>query len=103
MDNIFEKFGIHDLFGMIVPGIIITVEFLYLLPNFCEDMVREYTRGVVGYFLFLFVSYLVGLVLHEIGTMMDEKRGLYRNVFLNGYGEQDVFNNKLKVSRFAGL
>lgn len=95
MNNVLDKLGIHDLFGMIVPGIIVTVEFLYLLPSFCESIIKEYISGVVGYFFFFFVAYLVGLVLHEIGTMMDEKKGLYRNDFLNGCGDKYVFNNQL--------
>ena len=55
MENIFNKFGIFDLFSMMVPGVVITVEFLGLMPKLFENILQEYKDNIVGYFLFFVI------------------------------------------------
>ncbi len=113
MDNIFNKFGIYDLFSMLVPGVVITVEFLVLMPKLFENILQEYKSGIIGYFLFFVTSYVVGIFVHELGTIWDEKRGLRRNTFLINYGKKETITGcldfemakslKSKVLRKSGL
>lgn len=95
MDNIFDKFGVYDLFGMIVPGILISAEFLYLMPEFFANIIKKCESGIAGYFLFFVISYTVGIVFHELGTIWDEKAGLLRNTFMEDYGENKVISGRL--------
>ena len=72
MDNILDKFGIYDFFGLLVPGMFL----LYAL--ICMDfpilILFDYPQSEVLLVSgFILLSYAFGIVMQEIGSFFDEK------------------------------
>ncbi len=63
MDGFFEKFGLYDLFSMLVAGVISeSIAILIVSKCFYFDITGIFKLTL----MFLFVGYLIGLILHEI-------------------------------------
>lgn len=97
MDNILDKFGIYDFFGLLVPGMV----FLYalicmdfpLLENLNYPSIDALV--VVG---FILLSYLCGMIMQEIGSFIDDKFIHMRNKAETNYLEKK--NHKCKLLYF---
>lgn len=81
MDKILNKLGVYDIIGVLFTGICVTV-----IATFLETKVYE--SGIIEKFdlhhygvTFLVVSYMIGLLLQELGSF------LYNEIF---YGEDEL-------------
>lgn len=76
MNKFLERFGIFDVFAMLIPGVFFEVGSMLLFPSFIQKMVHELpllTEGAAKYFLFFTVSYFVGVIYHEIGNFFEKR------------------------------
>ena len=69
MEQFLEKFGIFDIFCMLIPGAMFVMGMAFLFPNAEEYIPDILTDGVIKYFSFFVVSYLCGVLYHEIGKI----------------------------------
>ena len=69
MDRILEKFGIYDLIAVLVPGIGMYTLSILVLPIISFDINVQ----VDGMLPFMVVSYFVGLVFQELGSLLQQK------------------------------
>lgn len=66
-----DKFNIFDVFSTMLPGMILLCLAYVCMPNLILLFIKEY--GVVGKLLLFFIfSYLYGLLLHEIGYVINK-------------------------------
>lgn len=96
MDNIFSKIGLYDVFGVFVSGLIAVVVSISLRFPILFNVMGSDTENII---CFLVISYFVGLVLQEIGSVIAkyvkyEKRAETR--FLN---EEWVLENKTEMDK----
>ena len=83
MEKLFDKFNVFDIFTMLIPGLIIAT----LLGISLSEELSVYWGKAGGekYFVFVAISYFIGIVLHEMGTFIDilsSKNKKPREVFL---------------------
>ena len=94
MDNILDKFGLYDFFGLLIPGMyfFIILDFL----NFPQAFGIQYpTNEGILVVTFLLFSYLIGTFIQEIATYIDKKvklRDMPKRKFLNGANK--IFSEK---------
>lgn len=69
LESITQKFNIFDLFSMLIPGVIINTLFMVSLSCVYYDEWKA--LGSEKYVLFILISYLLGVVFQEIGTILD--------------------------------
>ena len=87
MNKFLEKFSLYDVFSMLISGIYFVTLLLCLCPDLKDFGGEVYSGDVSGVFLFLVVSYLMGLLFHEWWRIFegaknrllkkDELRGVY--------------------------
>lgn len=72
MDNILNKFGIYDFFGLLLPGMyfFIVLDFLNI-PNILG--VQYTTSEGIEVISFLLFSYIIGTLIQEIASYVDKK------------------------------
>ena len=75
MEQFLEKFGIFDIFCMLIPGAMFVMGMAFLFPNAEEYIPDILTDGAIKYFSFFVVSYLCGVLYHEIGKIADDLAG----------------------------
>lgn len=76
MDNIFEKIGIYDFWGTLVPGFIgITIYNLQNENLFKLDSEQSFLYSLV---IYVVISYIIGIILHEVGNFV-QNHIVYRN------------------------
>lgn len=99
METFVDKFNIFDLFTMLIPGIIISTLSAVSLSFVFYDKWKS--CGNEKYAVFFIVSYLYGLILQQIGTIIDQKIAYYflyggnpKRIFLFEDKYQKVFDNK---------
>ncbi len=92
--EVIGKFNVFDIFSMLIPGCItMCVLYVSLYPlkiNAFENM------GVMLYVVAIVLSYALGLVLHEVGRIFDEKilyKRKYNGDIRNNYSSE----NKAKI------
>ena len=74
MENIFEKMGIYDLFGLLIPGMF----FLgYLIAVDCPllGFFNAPQAGAIQGILFIVFSYILGSLMQEIASSVEKKMG----------------------------
>ena len=71
MNSLLNKFGIFDIFSMLLPGLCLMFITRYLLPGSVTTFLSFYIE--IDLFTILIISYLLGVFLHEIGTIFDKK------------------------------
>jgi hypothetical protein len=74
MNSLFDKLGIYDFLGYIIPGFlgILATKVLY------EDILRlpfplKIDNGFINSIIFIVISYFVGIIMHEISQLTQEK------------------------------
>lgn len=74
MNTLLERFGVFDIFSMLIPGICL----LSLTKCFIPPTVLSFINITINFdtVTFLIISYIFGIVFHELGTICD-------NVFLH--------------------
>lgn len=72
MDRILEKFGIYDLVAVLLPGISIST-FSILTLQICRKVSFNIDLQVNETLTFLVISYFVGLVFQEFGSLLQQK------------------------------
>lgn len=65
MEKFLEKFGLYDVFSMLIPGIFFMSLSLYLFPFLMTGNIESYS-GISKTFLFFVLSYFSGVVFHEL-------------------------------------
>ena len=84
MDTILGKFGLFDIFSMLIPGVIIEGTAVMLFPRintlFC-------ICDLPKWFIFIMLGYLLGLALHEIISFFPDNR---HKITMDG---KSVFSN----------
>lgn len=99
MDGFIEKFNIFDLFTMLIPGVIICT-----LLGISLSSKYYYTWnncGIEKYTIFFILSYFCGIIMQQIGNIIDEKvlykliyGGYPKQVFLSQDNLRKFFNNE---------
>lgn len=89
MDNILDKFGLYDFFGLLIPG----MYFLFVLDflNIPQIMGIQYpaNEGIMVV-AFLVFSYLMGTLIQEVASLLDRKfkwRDEAKGCYLNKSGK----------------
>lgn len=89
MSDFMEKFNIFDIFTMLIPGVVFWCSIGVVLSlNECEWWKR---LGNQRYVYFLVASYVIGIVLQEIGTIFDK---LFLHKLLYGGQQRKTFLTK---------
>ena len=92
MDGIIEKFNIFDLFTMLIPGVIISILFGISLSYEYYEIWN--TFGSEKYTVFIIMSYLCGVVMQQIGNVLDEKI-MYKHIYGGHPREIILLNSKI--------
>ena len=80
MNDFLKKFNIFDVFSMLIPGLIMTTMFVISVPKEAMLEIKNFLpQG--DYLLFFVLSYLVGLLFHEISRMSD---CLWHRIYYHG-------------------
>lgn len=72
MDRILEKFGVYDLVAVLLPGISIST-FSILVLQICWKISCNINLQDNETLTFLVISYFVGLVFQELGSLLQQK------------------------------
>lgn len=88
MDNIFEKIGLYDFFGLLIPGMSFWIFIFYIdFPIIKEGILpSSQTFRVI---VFILMSYIIGTLIQEIASYYDNKCKMFnfrkksREKFLN--------------------
>ncbi len=93
LDNVLNKLGLYDLMGVFYTGVIISV--ISWLVNNIFELVSLQIEGfaVNATFLFIVISYFLGLVFQEIGSFLSKVVFFRENKLLLG-----VLNSKENTS-----
>ena len=77
MDNLFDKMGLYDFFGILIPGMFFLGAMIVIdLPIL--DVFYVPDSGTVFVILFVVFSYILGSLIQEVGSLADKKRKLWR-------------------------
>lgn len=95
MDNLFDKMGLYDFFGILIPGMIFLGAMIVInLPIL--DAFYMPDSGTVFVILFIVFSYILGSLIQEVGSLADKKWKLWRDnaskKFLSDseFGEKEI-------------
>lgn len=72
LDNILSRLGIYDLMGVLYTGTIISVTLWFINDLFNIVNFQFETLDVNGTFLFIVISYFLGLVFQEVGSFISK-------------------------------
>lgn len=99
MDNMLDKFGIYDFFGILLPGM------YFLIIIFLDDLqLRNYftypDSEVFKVVAFILLSYISGTIMQEMGSFFDDKitkiRKSARRNYLYNKGFSETERRKIK-------
>ena len=77
MDNLFDKMGLYDFFGILIPGMFFLGAMIVIdLPIL--DVFYVPDSGTVFVILFVVFSYILGSLIQEVGSLADKKWKLWR-------------------------
>lgn len=77
MDNLFDKMGLYDFFGILIPGMVFLGTMIVIdLPIL--DVFYVPDSGTVFVILFIVFSYILGSLIQEVGSLADKKWELWR-------------------------
>lgn len=71
MDKFVEKFNVFDIFTTLLPGAIISCLYGVSLSFEYYDTWEKFSNE--KYVIFFIFAYVVGIILHEISTLLDKK------------------------------
>ena len=83
LDNILSRLGIYDLIGVLYTGTIISVTLWFINSVFDIVKLQFEVLDVNGTFLFIVVSYFLGLVFQEIGSFLSKSFFFRKNKLLH--------------------
>ena len=72
LDNILSRLGIYDLMGVLYTGTIISVTLWFINSVFDIVNLQFQALDVNGTFLFIVISYFLGLVFQEVGSFISK-------------------------------
>lgn len=72
LDNILSRLGIYDLMGVLYTGTIISVTLWFIDSVFDIVNLQFQALDVNGTFLFIVISYFLGLVFQEAGSFISK-------------------------------
>lgn len=71
MDNILDKFGLYDFFGLLIPGMTFWVMLFYMdCPIILEKQFPS--SQTFRIFAFVLFSYIVGTLMQEMASWLDD-------------------------------
>lgn len=71
MDNILDRFGLYDFFGLLIPGMSFWIMLFYMkFPMVDDGLPLSQTFKVIAFILF---SYVVGSLMQETASWFDNK------------------------------
>ena len=94
MDGFFKKLGLYDFFSMFMAGII-SESITLIIASKCFGMNIEWTAEIT--WLFLIFGYFIGLILHEMKNIVEDKlqgvrfKKLLKNTFNRSVANEDDF------------
>lgn len=94
LDNILSRLGIYDLMGVLYTGTIIAVTLWCVNGVFDIVKLQFDSLDVNGTFLFIVISYFLGLVFQEIGSFLSKSFFFRKNKLLHtamGSKESDPY------------
>lgn len=72
MDNLLDRFGLYDFFGLLLPGMLFLIVLYYMdFPLIQEGRFPSSPTFMV--IVFILLSYIVGTLIQEIASLLDEK------------------------------
>ncbi len=72
MDNILDKFGLYDFFGLLIPGMFFWIMLFYMdFPIINEEFSSSSEAFKV--IIFILLSYIVGSLIQEAASCFDKK------------------------------
>lgn len=89
MDNIFEKIGLYDFFGLLIPGMSFCISIFYIDFLIIKEGILLFSQ-TFRIIVFILMSYIIGTLMQEIASYCDNKCKLFnfrkksRETFLNG-------------------
>jgi len=74
MKSLFDKLGIYDFLGFIIPGLlgILSAQVAYK-DIFHLPFPLKLDDGFINSFIFIAISYFIGIIMHEISEFVQEK------------------------------
>ena len=94
MDGFFKKLGLYDFFSMFMVGII-SESITLIIASKCFGVNIEWTAETT--WLFLIFGYFIGLILHEMKNIVEDKlqgvrfKKLLKNTFNRSVANEDDF------------
>ncbi len=83
LDNILSRLGIYDLMGVLYTGTIISVTLWFINDLFNIVNFQFEALDVNGTFLFIVISYFLGLVFQEVGSFISKSIFFRKNKLLH--------------------
>ncbi len=72
MDNILDKFGLYDFFGLLLPGMFFII--MLDLIGISNIMKVQYPESeAIKIVAFVLFSYIIGTFMQEVGSLIDDK------------------------------
>lgn len=72
MENIFEKIGLYDFFGLLLPGMSFVTLLHYMGFPLMNEINHPYSP-TIKVIAFILLSYISGTLMQEIGSFLDDK------------------------------
>lgn len=94
LDNILSRLGIYDLMGVLYTGTIISVTLWFINSVFDIVNLQFQALDINGTFLFIVISYFLGLVFQEVGSFLSKSIFFRKNKLLHtamGSKENDPY------------
>ncbi len=82
LDNILSRLGIYDLIGVLYTGTVISATLWFINSVFDVVKLQFEAFNVNGTFLFIVISYFLGLVFQEIGSFFSKSILFRKNKLL---------------------
>ena len=83
LDNILSRLGIYDLMGVLYTETIISVTLWFINSVFDIVNLQFQALDVNGTFLFIVISYFLGLVFQEVGSFISKSIFFRKNKLLH--------------------
>ncbi|MEE1216507.1 MAG: hypothetical protein U0K78_03185 [Agathobacter sp.] len=79
MDKVIEKMGIYELFTVLGAGVISVIIWSFALGNgYINALLYMNNESDVNLVIFLIICYIVGLILQEVSSILDDKMLKFR-------------------------
>lgn len=115
MDSVVEKLGFFDFFNLIIVGMFTLVGCFGITYQFSWDISNKIFSYLVGtaevntlflvicVFSLITVSYIIGLLCHEVFSLIDRKIKTFDKLITNLFTNKSCIKNQKKKDRYANL